>query len=170
MTARALARIDRLGALLAAAGLLALVCLPFVISKSNRIVPGDPRGMLAAVPAWMAGVCQGALLVSALVAVAVGNARLRLVTALLAGAVLVLTLAAAGNALTPPGNKVVRIAAGPAFWVLLLCLGLMATDAVTRLRPGPCCACCSSPSSSGSRCWRWAAVRSITCRSCASTR
>ena len=137
MTARALARIDRLGALLAAAGLLALVCLPFVISKSNRIVPGDPRGMLAAVPAWMAGVCQGALLVSALVAVAVGNARLRLVTALLAGAVLVLTLAAAGNALTPPGNKVVRIAAGPAFWVLLLCLGLMATDAVTRLRPGP---------------------------------
>ncbi|HKD52786.1 MAG TPA: ABC transporter permease, partial [Steroidobacteraceae bacterium] len=36
-----------------------------------------------------------------------------------------------------PGNKVVRVAAGPAFWILLVCLGLMATDAITRMRPGP---------------------------------
>jgi osmoprotectant transport system permease protein len=31
----------------------------------------------------------------------------------------------------------VRIAPGAAFWVLLVCLGLVATDAITRLRPGP---------------------------------
>src|SRR5204862_307158 len=31
----------------------------------------------------------------------------------------------------------VRVAPGAGFWVLLMCLGLMATDAVTRMRPGP---------------------------------
>ena len=130
-------RLDRLGSLLAAVGLGALVCLPFVIFKSNRIVPGDPRTMLQAVPLWLALACQASLLLAAVTAVAVGSARLRLAAALVAVAILALTLAAAGNALTPAGNKVVRIAAGPAFWVLLLCLGLMATDAITRLRPGP---------------------------------
>jgi osmoprotectant transport system permease protein len=136
-TATARARVDRLGTLLVGIGLAALVWLPFVIFKSNRIVPGDPRGMLEAVPLWTAAACQAALLLAAVTAVAVGNARLRLAAALIAVGVLALTLATAGNALTPPGNKVVRIAAGPAFWVLLLCLGLMATDAITRLRPGP---------------------------------
>src|SRR5262249_17432833 len=56
----------------------------------------------------------------------------------LAGIVAVAVAAAAcGNVLTPPGNKGVRVAAGPAFWVLLVCLGLMATDALTRMGPGP---------------------------------
>jgi osmoprotectant transport system permease protein len=137
LTARPLTRVDRLGTLLAVVGMVALVCLPFVIFKSNRIVPGDPRGMLQSVPLWIAVLCQAALLLAAVFAVGVGNPRLRLSAALIAVCVLALTVAAAGNALTPPGNKVVRIAAGPAFWVLLLCLGLMATDAITRLRPGP---------------------------------
>jgi osmoprotectant transport system permease protein len=48
-----------------------------------------------------------------------------------------LAVAAAGNALTPPGNNVVRVAAGSGFWLLLTALGLMATDAITRLGPGP---------------------------------
>jgi osmoprotectant transport system permease protein len=39
--------------------------------------------------------------------------------------------------LTPVGNRVVRVAAGAGFWLLLMSLGLMATDAITRMRPGP---------------------------------
>jgi osmoprotectant transport system permease protein len=132
-----LARVDRLGTLLSAAGALALVCLPFAIYKANRIVPGDPRGMVEALPLWVALACQAALLVAAVVAVGVGNARARLAAALFGVIVLTLAAACAGDTLTPPGNKVVRIAAGPAFWVLLVCLGLMATDAITRMRPGP---------------------------------
>lgn len=130
-------RLDRLGTLLAAVGLLALVCLPFVYFKANRIVPGDPRTMIQAVPLWAALVCQATLLLAAVTAVGVANARLRLAAAVLGIVALALTLAAAGNALTPTGNRVVRVAAGPGFWVLLLCLGLVATDAITRLRPGP---------------------------------
>ncbi|HVH83291.1 MAG TPA: hypothetical protein VM713_03140, partial [Steroidobacteraceae bacterium] len=48
----ALVRIDRLGAVLVAAGAAALLCLPFVLFKSNRIVPGDPRSLMQVLPIW----------------------------------------------------------------------------------------------------------------------
>ena len=130
-------RLDPLGALLSAAGAAALMLLPFVLIKANRIVPGDPRALGEVLPAWGALACEAALLLSALVALGVADARVRLAAALLGVVAVALAVAAAGDALTPPGNKVVRIAPGAAFWVLLVALGLMATDATTRLRPGP---------------------------------
>jgi osmoprotectant transport system permease protein len=130
------ARIDRLGALLSAAGAAALLWLPFVVVKANRIVPGEPRALFAVLPGPAAFACAAALLLAAIVALAVPRARVRLAAALIGLIGLTLAVAAAGTALTPAGNKVVRIAPGAAFWVLLVCLGLMATDAITRLRPG----------------------------------
>ena len=130
-------RLDPLGALLTAAGATALMFLPFVILKSNRIVPGEARGLLEVLPAWGAFVCQATLILAAIIALGVTNARIRLGAALLGVAVVAFAVAAAGDSLTPPGNRVVRVAPGAAVWVLLLCLGLMATDAITRMRPGP---------------------------------
>jgi osmoprotectant transport system permease protein len=130
-------RIDRLGALVSAAGAAALVFLPFVVFKSNRILPGDPRALMEVLPASAALACQASLVLVALAALGISNARLRLAAALLGLVVVATALAAAGNALTPAGNKVVRVAPGSGFWVLLLALGLMATDAITRLRPRP---------------------------------
>src|SRR5207253_5136416 len=37
----------------------------------------------------------------------------------------------------PAGNRVVRVAPGAAVWVLLTCMSLLATDAITRVSPGP---------------------------------
>jgi osmoprotectant transport system permease protein len=130
-------RLDPLGALLTAAGAAALLFLPFVVFKTNRIVPGDPRTLLAVLPGSLAIVCLSLLTLTALTAVCVANARVRLLAALIGVIVVAFAVATAANALTPPGNKVVRVAAGGAFWVLLVCLGLLATDAITRLRPGP---------------------------------
>jgi osmoprotectant transport system permease protein len=130
-------KLDPLGVLLSAAGAAALMFLPFVLIKANRIVPGDPRALGEVLPAWGALGCEAALLLCALVALGVADARVRLAAALLGVVALALAIAAVGDALTPPGNKVVRIAPGAAFWVLLVALGLMATDATTRLRPGP---------------------------------
>jgi len=137
MTMPRLHRIDRLGALVSAVGAAAVVFLPFVVFKSNRIVPGDPRGLLEVLPMWAALACHATLILVAIVALGVSNARGRLAAALLGVVVVALAVAAAGNALTPAGNKVVRVAPGAGFWVLLVALGLMATDAITRLRPGP---------------------------------
>jgi osmoprotectant transport system permease protein len=130
-------KLDRLGALLTAAGALALLTLPFVVFKANRIVPGDPRTLIQVLPAWAALGCYAVLLAVAAVALGVDDARVRLLAALAGVVVVALAAAAAGNALTPPGNKVVRIAPGAAWWVVLIALGLLATDAATRLRPGP---------------------------------
>ena len=136
-TAPSLQRVDRLGALLVAAGAVALICLPFVVVKANRIVPGDPRGLLDVLPTTAALACVATLIVVALTAVRVADARVRLAAALLGVLIVALAVASAANTLTPAGNKVVRIAPGAGFWVLLLSLGLMATDALTRLNLGP---------------------------------
>ena len=132
-----LRRLDRLGTLLAAAGTVGLVLMPFVVFKSNRIVPGDGRSLQQVLPMWGALTVQAVLLLTAAVAVGSANARRRLSAALLGVLVVAFAAAAAANALTPAGNQVVRVALGGAAWVLLVCLGLMATDAITRMRPGP---------------------------------
>jgi len=137
LTVPRLRRLDPLGALLAAAGAVAAVFLPFVVLKSNRIVPGDPRALLEVLPPWGALGCQVILICAALAALRVSNPRVRLGAALLGVVAVALAVAAAGDALTPAGNKVVRVSPGAGFWVLLVCLGLMATDATTRMRPGP---------------------------------
>ncbi len=108
-----------------------------MVFKSNRIMPGGPRALQQVLPAWEAFGFHAVLLLAAAVAIGVADARRRLVAALAGVIAVTLALAGAANALTPAGDKVVRVAPGGAFWVLLVCLGLMATDATTRMRPGP---------------------------------
>jgi len=130
-------RIDRLGVLLNLAGGLALAFLPLVVFKANRIVPGEPRALLDVLPSWMAIVFYGVLAAAAVVALRVANPRTRLIAALIGMVVVVVCVAAAASVLTPEDNRVVRVAPGAAFWVVMIALGLLATDALTRLRPGP---------------------------------
>jgi osmoprotectant transport system permease protein len=129
--------IDPLGAVLSVVGAAALVFLPFVVFKANRIVPGDPRGIAEVLPMWGALACHVTLILVAVTALGVSSARVRLAAALLGVVVVALAVAAAGDALTPAGNKVVRVAPGAGFWMLLVSLGLIATDAITRMHPGP---------------------------------
>jgi osmoprotectant transport system permease protein len=130
-------RIDPLGALVTAVGAAALLWLPFVELKPNRILPGDARSLVAVLPASAAIACLASLILVAVAALAVSNARARLAAALLGVMVVAAAIAAEGDLLTPAGNRVVRVAPGSGFWVLLVAVGLMATDAITRLRPRP---------------------------------
>ena len=130
-------RIDRLGALLSGVGAAALIWLPFAVFKQNRIVPGDALGLLAAVPAPAAYACLMVFILAALTALTGKGARTRFAMALLGIVLLATAIAAAGESLTPHGNRVVRIAPGAGCWLLLATLVLMAADALTRLRPRP---------------------------------
>jgi len=123
--------------LLTLVGVAALLILPFVVFKANRIVPGDARSLLQILPLWAALAFYAVLVVVAITALGVASARVRLAVALVGVAAVALVIGAAGDALTPFANKVVRVSPGTGFWVLLVCLGLMSTDAITRLRPGP---------------------------------
>ncbi len=129
--------IDRLGALLASFAAAALLFLPFVVHKANRIVPGTPRSVVEVLPPTTAALVIVAVAIAAAVAIRIANPYARLASALLGVIAVSLAVAAAGHALTPLGNKVVRIAPGSGFWLLLCSLGLMVTDSITRLRPGP---------------------------------
>ena len=137
MNRRARRHIDRLGVLLAVFALGALTLLPFVVFKANRIVPGDPRALTDVLPLASALLVIGAVALACITAVCIANPRARLASALLGVVAVSLAVAAAGDLLTPAGNKVVRVAPGAGFWLLVCSLGLMATDAITRLRPGP---------------------------------
>ena len=130
-------RIDRLGTVLSALGAVALIWLPFVIAKANRIVPGHALGIFQALPRPYSLACVLALVIAALAALECRNPRWRLAAALLGVLAVTLAAAAAADALTPAGNRVVRIAPGAGCWILLLSLGLLAVDAITRLQPGP---------------------------------
>ena len=130
-------RIDPLGVLLSLVGAAALALLPFVVFKANRILPGDARSLIELLPTWQLFAFDALLVGVAAVAIRVGNARVRLAAAVIGLTAVALAVAAGSDVLTPPGNKVVRIAPGAGFWILFIALGLLATDAITRLRPGP---------------------------------
>jgi len=129
-------RIDRLGVLLSFVGALALTLLPLIVFKANRIVPGEPRALLDLLPITGLALYL-ALAAAAAVAVFIQNPRVRLLAALIGIAALAVSVAAAADVLTPAGNRVVRVSPGAGFWIVLIALGLLATDALTRLRPGP---------------------------------
>ena len=141
MTARGRAatwpNVDRLGALLVAVGGAALAWLPFIVAKANRIVPGRALGLREALPGPMAAGCALVLALAACTALFAVRTRWRLSAALVGFVAVSLAAAAAADALTPPGNRVVRIAPGAGCWLLLLSLGLLAVDAITRLKPRP---------------------------------
>ncbi|MBW4052496.1 MAG: ABC transporter permease [Proteobacteria bacterium] len=132
-----LAGIDRLGALLTLLGAAGLFLLPFVLFKANRIVPGDSRSVAQVLPLWASLGFEAMLAAVAAVALLIANGPLRLAAALGGIVGLAMALAAAANALTPPHNIIVRVAPGGGFWLLAAALGLLATDAITRMRPGP---------------------------------
>src|SRR5450631_3859729 len=108
-------RIDPLGALLSALGLAALLFLPFVVFKANRIMPGEARSLIDVLPAGAAYALDGMLLVVAAVAVGVARARIRLLVALAGLAAVMLAIATAADLLTPTGSRIVRISPGAGF-------------------------------------------------------
>ena len=135
--ARLYGRPDRLGLLLCAVGAAALLWLPFMLFKANRILPGTPHSLFATLPAGSALAVLMVITATGAVALFVTDGRIRLGVALLALAALAVALAAGANALRPPGNAVARIAPGSGFWLLAVAVGLLAADALTRLAPRP---------------------------------
>ena len=165
-------RLDRLGALLSLAAAAALVLLPFVVFKANRIVPGDPRGLFQALPDSLAGACALALAATAAVAVSGARARVRLAAALI-GRRRARACRGRGRQ-TRSRRRATRWCASPPVrpsgccWCVSGSWPRMRSRGCGRARAGGCCSW-----------WLFLAVavlalasrhRSITSRSCASTR
>lgn len=130
-------RLDKLGVVVALIVMAATALLPFVISKPNRIVLGEPLPIYLALPQPLA------VLVLVLVGGGTILALLRTPTLwrLLVGFGLVIgltiMLGVSADVLTPEGNAVARVSPGAGFWLLSFAFALVAADALIRSRLSP---------------------------------
>lgn len=128
---------DKLGVVIVLLIGWALPFQPFAIFRANRIVLGEGRGLLEALPG---GVAAGVALVvaaAALVALLRTPTGLRLAASLVAALALLVSVGLSATHLTPEGDTFARVSPGAGFWVTLAALALMAADALTRLRLKP---------------------------------
>ncbi|KAB0676411.1 ABC transporter permease [Aureimonas leprariae] len=131
------ARLDRLGAAVAALALVAAGALPFASFRANRIVAGQARMIWEALPPLGAALLLAAVIAVAFVAVARTPAVLRLAASFVAVALLAVAIGLTPAHLAPPGNNYARVSPASGFWVLLFAFAILAADALTRLRPRP---------------------------------
>lgn len=128
--------LDKLGvliALIAAAG----AALPFALFRANRIVPGEPRALLDALPVLPSGVLAAVLLAGFGVALLRFPTIAKLVAGFLVLATLFVLIGASASYLTPEGDTFARVSPGAGFWLLVFAFALLVTDALTRLRLAP---------------------------------
>lgn len=128
--------IDKLGVVVAALGLVALLAQPFLIFRANRIVQGE------AVTAWTAlgapGVALAAALALALLVLLFRTPLLwRLVVAGGALGLLAIGIGPGAAALIPGGDTYARVSPGSGVWIMAFVFALAAADALARLRLGP---------------------------------
>ncbi|MFO1039353.1 MAG: ABC transporter permease [Geminicoccaceae bacterium] len=128
---------DRLGLLACLAGGLGTSLLPLLVFKANRIAAGDPLRVTAALPPVTATILLLVLAAAGLVVLFVRNPVVRLAAAVTGLVALTLAVGHGATTLVADGERYARVALGGAFWVLLVTLALLVTDAMARLRFGP---------------------------------
>ncbi|WGF87065.1 ABC transporter permease [Marinivivus vitaminiproducens] len=128
---------DKLGVVIALLAAYATLIAPFVAFRPNRIVAGQPRAILDALPngqGWLLFAIMGA---AALVALLRTPASLRLFASLAALAALGALVGVAAVDLVPEGNSYARVSPASGFWIAAFAFALLAADALTRLALGP---------------------------------
>jgi osmoprotectant transport system permease protein len=128
---------DRLGSVIAVLIGVALFGAPFVTYRANRIVAGAARHLFDALPATGAIGTTIVALGVALCAAFVAKPLIRLAAATVGLATVFPAVGWSAGFLVPAGNTFARISPALGFWLLALAFGLLAADALTRLRLGP---------------------------------
>ncbi|OBQ61348.1 ABC transporter permease [Mesorhizobium erdmanii] len=130
-------RFDKLGVVIAAIAAYAAFLAPFATFRANRIVPGQARSILEALPATTGTLLLAIIVVAALVALFKTPLVLRLAASVVALVALALLVGAAGTFLTPTGNTFARVSPASGFWILIFAFTLSLADVLTRLSLSP---------------------------------
>ncbi|MBN9216678.1 MAG: ABC transporter permease [Mesorhizobium sp.] len=130
-------RFDKLGVVIAAIAAYAVFLAPFATFRANRIVPGQARSILEALPATTGPLLLAILVAAALVALFRTPLALRLAASVVALVALALLIGAAGTFLTPAGNTFARVSPASGFWILIFAFTLLLADVLTRLNLSP---------------------------------
>ncbi|MXN53821.1 ABC transporter permease subunit [Shinella sp. AETb1-6] len=130
-------RIDKLGvviaALLAYGGFLA----PFANFRANRIVPGEARWIIEALPAGYGAALLAFIAVAIALIILKTPTLFRLVLGLVALLALAVLIGVSAGHLTPPENTYARVSPASGFWLSSFAFALLTADALARLRLSP---------------------------------
>ncbi|AZO38685.1 MAG: ABC transporter permease subunit [Mesorhizobium sp.] len=130
-------RFDKLGVVIAAIVAYAALAAPFATFRANRIVPGQARSILEALPPALGMVLLAMVIVAAIVALLKTPLILRLAVSVVALVALSVLIGTAGGFLTPAGNTFARVAPASGFWLLIFAFTLLLADVLTRLNLSP---------------------------------
>jgi len=130
-------RIDKLGvviaALLAYGGFLA----PFANFRANRIVPGEARWIIDALPPGYGAALLAFIAVAIVLIILKTPTLFRLVLGLVALLALAILIGVSAGHLTPPENTYARVSPASGFWLSSFAFALLTADALARLRLSP---------------------------------
>ncbi|MGX5841418.1 ABC transporter permease [Mesorhizobium sp. ArgA1] len=130
-------RFDKLGVVIAAIVAYAAFFASFATFRANRIVPGEARSILEALPAIVGPLLLAIAVVAAIIALLKTPLVLRLAASVAALAALAIFIGVAGTFLTPTGNTFARISPASGFWLLIFAFTLLLADVLTRLNLSP---------------------------------
>ncbi|MGY2994980.1 ABC transporter permease [Mesorhizobium sp. URHB0026] len=130
-------RFDKLGVVIAALAAYAAFLAPFATFRANRIVPGQARSILEALPQAIGPLLLAIIVVVAIIALLKTPLVLRLAASVVALVALALLIGVAGTFLTPAGNTFARVSPASGFWILIFAFTLLLADVLTRLNLSP---------------------------------
>ncbi|TPI45867.1 ABC transporter permease [Mesorhizobium sp. B2-9-1] len=130
-------RLDKLGVVIAAIVAYAAFLAPFATFRANRIVPGQARSILEALPSTLGMLLLAIVIAAAIVALLRTPLVLRLIAGVVALVALSVLIGVAGGFLTPAGNTFARVSPASGFWLLIFAFTLLLADVLTRLNLSP---------------------------------
>ncbi|GAA4174290.1 ABC transporter permease [Shinella granuli] len=130
-------RIDKLGVVIAVLLAYGAFLAPFANFRANRIVPGEARGILEALPVGLGAALVGFTVIAIVVVVLKTPTVFRLLLGLAALLALAILVGLSAGHLTPPENTYARVSPASGFWLLSFAFALVAADALARLRLSP---------------------------------
>jgi osmoprotectant transport system permease protein len=130
-------RFDKLGVVIAAIVAYGAFLAPFATFRANRIVPGQARAILEALPPTLGMLLLAIVIAGGIVALLKTPLTLRLAASIVALVALTLLIGVAGGFLTPAGNTFARVAPASGFWLLIFAFTLLLADVLTRLNLSP---------------------------------
>ncbi|MBZ9694324.1 MULTISPECIES: ABC transporter permease [unclassified Mesorhizobium] len=130
-------RFDKLGVVIAALAAYAAFLAPFATFRANRIVPGQVRSIVEALPQAIGPLLLAIVVVAAIIALLKTPLVLRLAASVVTLVALALLIGVAGTFLTPAGNTFARVSPASGFWILIFAFTLLLADVLTRLNLSP---------------------------------
>ncbi|WP_369984534.1 ABC transporter permease [Sinorhizobium fredii] len=128
---------DKLGVIIAVIAVYGAFLAPFATFRANRIVQGEGKAILEALPPSLGYGLLALLTFAIVVAILKTSVLVRMAAALAALVALCFLIGSAAGNLAPADNAYARVSPASGFWILVFAFALLVADALTRLRPGP---------------------------------